>query len=76
MKNIPEDTQTRVLQDVLKSAALRMLELVYICEANSMTGLIYSKDALSSSQSNPLLLTLNNIMEEAQKRKNNKIKNR
>ncbi|WP_303867099.1 RimK family alpha-L-glutamate ligase [Acetobacterium wieringae] len=41
----------------------------YICEANSMTGLTYSKDALSNSQSNPLLLTLKNIMAEAQKRK-------
>jgi RimK family alpha-L-glutamate ligase len=44
----------------------------YICEANSMTGLTYSKDALSNTQSNPLLLTLKNIMEEAQKRKMNK----
>ncbi|MBU4541054.1 MAG: RimK family alpha-L-glutamate ligase [Firmicutes bacterium] len=41
----------------------------YICEANSMTGLTYSKDALSNTESNPLLLTLKNIMVEAQKRK-------
>lgn len=44
----------------------------YICEANSMTGLTYSKDALSNTENNPLLLTLKNIMEEAQKRKINK----
>lgn len=44
----------------------------YICEANSMTGLTYSSDALSDKKSNPLLLTLKNIMEEAQKRKTNK----
>lgn len=41
----------------------------YICEANSMTGLTYSKDALADGKSNPLLLTLKNIMEEAQKKK-------
>ncbi|AFA49364.1 ATP-grasp domain-containing protein [Acetobacterium woodii] len=45
----------------------------YICEANSMTGLTYSKDAQSHSASNPLLLTLKDIMTEAQKRKKNKI---
>jgi len=41
----------------------------YICEANSMTGLTYSADAQSDKKSNPLLLTLKNIMEEAQRRK-------
>lgn len=45
-------------------------ETYYICEANSMTGLTYSNEALSDKKSNPLLLTLKNIMEEAQKRKN------
>lgn len=41
----------------------------YICEANSMTGLTYSSEALTDKKSNPLILTLNGIMEEAQKRK-------
>lgn len=43
----------------------------YICEANSMTGLTYSSEALTDKKSNLLILTLNGIMEEAQKRKKN-----
>ncbi|MGV8906871.1 MAG: ATP-grasp domain-containing protein [Acetobacterium sp.] len=43
----------------------------YICEANSMTGLTYSAGALSDKKSNPLISTLNGIMEEVQKRKKN-----
>ncbi|MBC3797864.1 ATP-grasp domain-containing protein [Acetobacterium tundrae] len=43
----------------------------YICEANSMTGLTYSAGASSDKKSNPLLITLKSIMEEAEKRKKN-----
>ena len=37
----------------------------YICEANSMTGLTYTKGATADPQNNPLLITFKQIMAEA-----------
>jgi len=39
----------------------------YICEANSMTGLTYTSKDVSDMKNNPILITLENIMEEAKK---------
>ncbi|MBC3803873.1 RimK family alpha-L-glutamate ligase [Acetobacterium fimetarium] len=44
----------------------------FICEANSMTGLTYSSGAATDQKSNPLLITLKSIMEEAARRKLNR----
>jgi len=43
----------------------------YVCEANSMTGLSYSKGDMADMKNNPLLITIKNIMEEAKKHKEN-----
>lgn len=46
----------------------------YICEANSMTGLTYSAKDMSDIKNNPLLLTFQNIIEEAKTHKEKMLK--
>ncbi|WKY47082.1 ATP-grasp domain-containing protein [Eubacteriaceae bacterium ES3] len=41
----------------------------YICEANSMTGLTYSKESAGSRENNPLIEILKEIMKETARRK-------
>jgi glutathione synthase/RimK-type ligase-like ATP-grasp enzyme len=41
----------------------------YICEANSMTGLTYSKEMATSTEDNPLISILKEIMTETARRR-------